>query len=474
MSKIEEIRSQVLSETDTAQQSLESFLDKLDSTNTTELRFDLPFHGDLDFSVLKDRGFKKVETVLFENEGEVTSIMNIPEGIRDLSVNNQLIISIDKLPDSIETLSVSDNHITKFDASMVPKLHTLNISNNELTELTNLPETLKILNCENNQLRRLNLAGTPKLQNLIASNNPILFLEHVPPSLVNFEMENNPFVEIDRSEPSRKGTKRQNTIFNYRESLNEYYRLKNVYETKSTKLKRAAYEKGISKKDSIKRARMVKPPCISCGRKVGTLFTHVNGNYRAICGDHLSNQCKLDIHIISGNFSRFDGLFTLYNEDIQDNKQTIIEQKMNTLFKYISEETSAKQFKEELEQYNSTSDMYKRLLDKYDEIYNNVERETQLSKYTQHMYRIREDIEKILDEYKKSGNREFLNTAMDMYVKDLVPKIQQMRLTKYDTIYVETISEDPPVTRLVTNEISTYSKDFFAGDESKVVRFVIE
>ena len=73
--------------------------------------------------------------------------MNIPEGIRELSVNNQLIISIDKLPDSIETLSVSDNHITKFDASMVPKLHTLNISNNELTELTNLPETLKILNC---------------------------------------------------------------------------------------------------------------------------------------------------------------------------------------------------------------------------------------------------------------------------------------------------------------------------------------
>ena len=373
MSKIEEIRSQVLSETDTAQQSLESFLDKLDSTNTTELRFDLPFHGDLDFSVLKDRGFKKVETIIFENEGEITSIMNIPEGIRELSVNNQLIISIDKLPDSIETLSVSDNHITKFDASMVPKLHTLNISNNELTELTNLPETLKILNCENNQLRRLNLAGTPKLHNLVASNNPILVLEHVPSSLVNLEMENNPFVEIDRSEPSRKGTKRQNTIFNYRESLNEYYRLKNMYETKSIKLKRAAYNKGISKKDSIKRARMVKPPCISCGRKVGTLFTHVNGNYRAICGDYLSNQCKLDIHIISGNFSRFDELFTIYNEDIQDNKQTIIEQKMNTLFKYISEETSAKQFKEELEQYNSTSDMHKKMLDKYDDIYNNDE-----------------------------------------------------------------------------------------------------
>ena len=226
MSKIEEIRSQVLSNTDTAQQSLEMFLDKLDSTHTTELRFDLPFHGDLDFSVLKDRGFKKVVSVIFEIEGEVTSIMNIPEGITELSINNQLIIGIDKLPDSIESLSLSDNYITKFDASTVPKLHTLNISNNELTELTNLPDTLKILNCENNQLRRLDLAGTPNLNNLVASNNPILVLEHVPPSLVNLEMENNPFVEIDRSEPTRKGTKRNNTILNYRESLNEYLRLK--------------------------------------------------------------------------------------------------------------------------------------------------------------------------------------------------------------------------------------------------------
>ena len=473
MSKIEEIRSQVLSETDTAQQSLESFLDKLDSTNTTELRFDLPFHGDLDFSVLKDRGFKKVETVLFENEGEVTSIMNIPEGIRDLSINNQLIISIDKLPDTIETLSVSDNHITKFDASMVPKLHTLNISNNELTELANLPETLKILNCENNQLRRLNLAGTPKLHNLVASNNPILVLEHVPSSLVNLEMENNSFVEIDRSEPSRKGTKRQNTIFNYRESLNEYYRLKNVYETKSIKLKRTAYEKGTSKKDSIKRARLIKPPCINCGRKVGTLFSQADGNYRAVCGDK-SNQCKLDIHIFIGDFTRFDELLTIYNEDIQDNKQTIIEQKMNTLFKYISEDTSAKKFKEEIEKYNNNSNMHKTIIDSYDEIYNNVERETQLNKYTQNIYRIREDIEKLLDEYKKSGNREILITAMDMYVTDLIPKIQQRRLTKYDNVYVETISEDPPVTQLVSNEISTYRKDYVLGNASKVIRFVIE
>jgi predicted GTPase len=147
---------------------------------------------------------------------------------------------------------------------------------------------------------------------------------------------------------------------------------------------------------------------------------------------------------------------------------------MDTLFKYISEETSAKKFKDEIEQYNKTSNMHKKMIDDYDEIYNDVEREKQLGRYTAEIYRIREDIDKILDEYKKSGNREFLNTAMDMYVTDLVPKIQQMRLTKYENVYVETISEDPPVTKLVSNEISIYHKDVIWNDESKVIRFTME
>jgi hypothetical protein len=63
---------------------------------------------------------------------------------------------------------------------------------------------------------------------------------------------------------------------------------------------------------------------------------------------------------------------------------------------------------------------------------------------------------------------------MDMYVTDLVPKIQQMRLTKYENVYVETISEDPPVTKLVSNEISIYHKDVIWNDESKVIRFTME
>lgn len=473
MSKIEEIRSQVLSETDTAQLSLETFLDTLDSTHVTELRFDISFHGDLDFSILEDRGFKKVDAIVFEHEGEITNLFNLPERITQLSLTNQLVVGFDKLPANMEILNLSDNHISKFDASMVPKLHTLHISNNELTELVNLPDKLEILECENNQLRRLDLAGTPKLKTLICSNNPILVLEHVPVSLVDLQMENNPFIDVDRSTPNAKQGKRTDKLFDYRESLNEYFRLKTAYETKERHIKRAAFEKGATKREGRHKARSAKIPCFNCNQKGGTKFDYTDRHYTATCGNKLK-PCKLYINLFSGDYLELDGLLDIYREDIQDEKQSMIEQKMNTLFKYISEEVSAKIYVKKVEQYNETSKMYKHNLDTYEKIYNNPIRIQQIEKKTEGIYRIREDIDKLLDEYKKSGNREILIGAMVMYTNDLIPTVKNMRLIKYDNVFMETISDDPSVTKMVSNEVSIVRNDIIVGQDPMVVKFIVD
>jgi len=473
MSKIEEMRTQVLSNTDTAQLSLETFLDTLDSTHVTELRFDISFHGDLDFSILEDRGFKKVDAIVFERDGEITNLFNLPERIKQLTLTNQLVIGLDKLPANMEILNLSDNHISKFDASMVPKLHTLLISNNELTELVNLPDKLEILECENNQLRRLDLAGTPKLKTLVCSNNPILVLEHVPASLVDLQMENNPFIEIDRSAPNAKRGKRTDKLFDYRESLNEYFRLKTAYETKERKIKRTAFEKGATKREGRHNARSAKIPCFNCNRPGGTKFDYTDRHYTATCGVK-SNPCKLDINLFSGNYLELEGLIDIYREDIQAGKQSIIEQKMDTLFKYISEGASAKVYVKRIEQYTDTSKMYKSNLDTYDKIYNNPIRIQQMEKKTEGIYRIREDIDKLLDEYKKSGNREILVGAMEMYTTDLIPAIQNMRLIKYDNVFMETISDDPPVTKMISNEVSIVRNDVIFGEDPTVVKFIVD
>ena len=167
-------------------------------------------------------------------------------------------------------------------------------------------------------------------------------------------------------------------------------------------------------------------------------------------------------------------MLDIYRDDIQDGKQKIIEQKMDTLFKYISEDTSAKNFKENLKNYNDTSKMHTKMLNEYDKIYNDTGRAELIRKKVADIYRIREDISKLLDEYKKSGNREIMIAAVEMYVKDLTPSIQNMRLIKYDSVFVETISEDPPVTKMISREISDYNKDVIFGNPPQVMKFVIE
>lgn len=473
MNKIEEIRKKVITENNDAQHVLGSFLDELDSTTVTELRFDFPLHGEVDFSILADRGFKKVRLISFDRDGDITHLRNLPETLVYLHLNKQLVTEFDKLPSNIETLNVADNYISKFDAAMVPKLRTLNISNNELTQLLNLPETLETLECENNQLRRLDLANTPSLKNLVCSNNPILVLEHVPASLTNLVMENNPFVEISHSQPNPKTNKRTDKMLDYRESLNEYLRLKNVYETKARKLKRTAFEKGATRREGKRNVQIVKIPCVNCHRNVGTQFLIEGGYYYALCGDR-SKPCKLDIQIFGGDHFPLDEMLSIYNEDIQTEKQKIIEQKMDTLFKYIDETTSARKFKEALEQYTATSNMRSKYMGEYDKIFNNAERTTQLDNKIAEMYRIREDIAKLFAVYKESGNREIMIAAIQMYVKDLVPAIQSMRLVKYDSVFVETTNSDPPISILVSHEIARYRNDVFIGEPPKVVKFIVD
>ena len=62
-------------------------------------------------------------------------------------------------------------------------------------------------------------------------------------------------------------------------------------------------------------AKAVKIPCVKCNRPVGTQFLIKDDKYIAACGD-TKNPCNLDIKI-------YNGIFTLYQEFIQDYKYTI-------------------------------------------------------------------------------------------------------------------------------------------------------
>jgi hypothetical protein len=348
------------------------------------------------------------------------------------------------------------------------KLRILHISENELEELSGIPESLEEIECEDNNIKRLDLKNAIKLTILKCSNNPILVLENVPSSLTTLETDNSNYIEMDGEEKGEK--KKKLPRIDYLTSLYDYFRLKNAYELKISKMKQNAFHRAPNKKQGLIKSRAVKPQCIQCKRPVGTIFSRKDSKYLAICGD-TTHPCPLNIQIYSGHYFHNDLLLDIYKEDMDKKKSAIIKQKMDTLFNYISEKESVKQFKSELEEYTSDSKMYADLIKKRDELHNNIETGLAIRKDTKEMYRIIDEIKHNIKDYEKTNNKETLHYAVGLYKNELTPILQHLRMKKYGIMETD-VSADGD-TRLIQYKIPLHKMDFTFGEPARVIKFSV-
>ena len=168
MSDLQDVTDDIELNENDAQIYLDGLLNLLDPAETRDLQLGISLSGGMDFSVLKDRQFNRVESIVFQHPGQVTELRNIPDGVIYIECANQSISEFDNGPASLEELYMPDNQMKKFSGKQYPKLRILNLSNNQLTHLDNLPSTLKTLECNNNQIRRLSLEKTQQLTRLNA------------------------------------------------------------------------------------------------------------------------------------------------------------------------------------------------------------------------------------------------------------------------------------------------------------------
>lgn len=439
MNIILEERENIIKNNDTAQETLLSILDKFD-TQMRELSIHKELHGNLDFSVLKTRGFKNVKSILLLEKGEVTSISNLPEGLEKLVASHQYLIELDNIPPSIKELDIQHNFIPNLDISSLTKLKKLEISDNHFTKLENIPESLEELYCNNNRIKVLNLRNVLSLRVLHTSNNKAIIIENLPPSIVDFKSENNPFIEIDyanlhsskeKNDKEKKDDDNEKKI-NYIESLSEYFKLKNNYEEKNYKEKKKIYEKYFSKKEKNKNLAKWVPKCIQCKQPGGTLFSKKKQTYYAVCGNKRS-PCKLNIEIYNGNYSMLDYMMTIIGlEELIDVKEKIIKQKLDNIFNYENEKEVLKNFKENLEEFTFFNGEYTELLQKNNQLYKDEIRSELIARKTQHIYDLISAINELIQQYKKDNNKQLLRTAMEIQVKELNPEINNLRILRYE------------------------------------------
>jgi len=468
MTFINEEREQIIRENNTAQSMFIDFIKDL-KPDLVELKINIRLQGEVDLSVVK---FSKLRTIVF-GEGNITDILNIPDQVTKLVCSKNLLIGLSGLPNGILYLDCDDNYISTIDLNNTPSIQELHCENNKIVEFATLPKSLVNLYCSQNKLKHIDLKDMKELRILHISNNPLVIIENLPETIHEFLSENNtiPLTRDEEEELTKGDVERK---INYNDALNRYFKLKTKYEDDVLQKKRAAYQKGVNRKDRAVRVAAVRPKCIYCKRNVGTIFaTDVNG-YTAICGD-IKNPCKLDIKLLRGNFEMDEIILNTFRDSMNDTKDRIIKLKMDTLFNYVSESASGKIFTRKIDEYNKDSKIYKDELDKYNELYNNPHKMELIHTKTQKIYDLHKSIRDMLSEYTNTDNRNILTTAIEIYKNDLIPEVENLSRLKYDVMEMNNviIEGKAPLSILFQSEVALSKREYVYGEHPSVIKFVV-
>ena len=440
MNIIIEQRNNILENNNIGTTELRNVLETLNK-RIERLEFKESLHGDLDFSVIKEFGLGMVEEIII-HKGDVTSVSNLPEGIKKFTCNLNLLIELENLPVSIEELDINNNYIDVIEVDYLKNLQVLHCSSNRITKLDKLPASLQTLKCENNSiLDTLHLGNTKTLKVLHISNTNIHIIHEFPDGVSDFVMENTPSIEFRNAETNislNAANKKDDETRNktYVDSLNSYFKIKAKYEKELNTLKRKVYKKSSTKKMGRNAVLQVKPNCIKCQRPVGTIFDTKDHKYKAFCGD-TRNPCTLDIQIYNSFLVTYQDFMHEYQEVIESSKEKIICDKLDTLFGYITEEDSIRVFNEELTNYNQSVRMYNNLNQSYSDIHENTIKNELITKKNESIFKLTESMRTLLNEYKKTDNIEILKQAVRVQYDQITPETRNLRMLKYEVMEVD-------------------------------------
>lgn len=142
-----------------------------------------------------------------------------------------------------------------------------------------------------------------------------------------------------------------------------------------------------------------------------------------------------------GFYSNVRDLMQITHDDMQEKRANIIRMKLDTLFNYITETQSAKQFKQDLEMYQADEAMFNTYTTFEESIVNDPVRDRLIKKKTHEIYKILHDVRKMMEEYGKTGNAEMLRDAVEKQRSELHSEIEMLRNLKYPVMEMVEVDE---------------------------------
>jgi len=254
----------------------------------------------------------------------------------------------------------------------------------------------------------------------------------------------------------------------YLEGVDKYYEMKDQYETSiNNEKKKIIAIPNLSWKEKRLKYSELRPKCINCGRPVGSIFScKENQDFErilsAVCGDK-ENPCPFNIKI---NLAETNDLRELMKEDeenLMEYKKSIILDKNNFLFGYITSEEAVKKFEEIREKVITSTENSQYFLTLFNVITDSSKKREELNKIQTELYTNIENIKKMMSEYEKTQNKQFVTDAVDIYIDDMIPRLKKLMNGKYAKSYVD--YEDDGTYKLVQLPYSIEELEFVLGDQ---------
>jgi hypothetical protein len=275
------------------------------------------------------------------------------------------------------------------------------------------------------------------------------------------------------------------------EALDEFYRLKNLYETNYyEKYIKPIIKAKISKKEKrIEFSKLPKNECINCKRQVGTIF-NISGEedfasgetffkkYIAKCGD-IVNPCPLDIQIQYAVRVNLESAINEQLTNVDKYKLNIIKHKNNILFTDKMGSENQILFEDLVEKLKDSTSTAGYLIELNILKNHNPEKKSLLKKQLdefgkQYIIPFKNAIKK----YNESDDISVINNSIKFYVEDMLPKLEEIRRLKYAinaVDYVEFYKEDKitdDVYILRQRENTFENDEHYIEDDDKVFEFV--
>jgi hypothetical protein len=229
------------------------------------------------------------------------------------------------------------------------------------------------------------------------------------------------------------------------EYFNEYYKLKNIYETTLNKEKQKIIKnKTLSWREKRNEYKKLKPKCINCKRPVGTIFSikrssNENEDFRelrAICGS-LTEPCNLNININSGvTYNLIDHIKELEKDNIEY-KNDIIEDKNKLLFGYITTETAINRFDNLKDSINDINFLLNLNYETLFQLTDNKQMNETINKLQEDIFILIQDIKESIKNYDSTNDVQYVRDCVEIYINQLQPKLNEVMRLKYRNNFVE-------------------------------------